>query len=268
MTMKKIFLSADIEGTCGIVHWDETKKNHGDYGYFANQMTREVAAACKGILRGGAEEVFVKDAHDSARNLNPAMLPRNVSIFRGWGSDPYSMMSGLDESFSGALFTGYHSAAGMDGNPLAHTMNGQNNYVKINGEIASELMINCLTCAMMKVPVRFVSGDEALCRWIRERVPAVKTVATNRGIGRGAVSMHPDEAVEEIEKAAVSAMGIATEDGMFPFPEYFEVEIFFKEHALARRAGFYPGCTQTESHRVAYESDDYMDVLRFIMFCL
>ena len=53
--MKKIFLSADIEGTCGIAHWDETSKGHADYPHFANQMSREVAAACEGALAAGAE---------------------------------------------------------------------------------------------------------------------------------------------------------------------------------------------------------------------
>ena len=46
--MKKLFISADIEGTCGIANWNETEKNHADWAYFADQMTREVAAACEG----------------------------------------------------------------------------------------------------------------------------------------------------------------------------------------------------------------------------
>lgn len=44
----KLFISADIEGTAGIVSWKETAP--GDqYGYFAGQMTKEVAAACEGL---------------------------------------------------------------------------------------------------------------------------------------------------------------------------------------------------------------------------
>ena len=101
--MKKIFLSADIEGTCGVAHWDETEFGKQGYEHFAKQMSREVSAACKGALAGGAEEIFVKDAHDFARNIDPSMLPEEACIFRGWGSDPYSMMSGVDESFDGLL---------------------------------------------------------------------------------------------------------------------------------------------------------------------
>ncbi|MDD4081715.1 MAG: M55 family metallopeptidase, partial [Eubacteriales bacterium] len=38
--MKKLFVSADIEGTCGIAHWDETSRNRPDYAPYARQMTR------------------------------------------------------------------------------------------------------------------------------------------------------------------------------------------------------------------------------------
>ena len=79
----KVFLSADMEGTCGIVAWVETDRpTPMDYAPMQKQMTREVAAACAGALSGGAEEVLVKDAHDSARNIDPAALPRATRIHR------------------------------------------------------------------------------------------------------------------------------------------------------------------------------------------
>ena len=49
MTMK-LYISADIEGTTGITLWDETENGHSRYAYFADQMTREVAAACRGAM--------------------------------------------------------------------------------------------------------------------------------------------------------------------------------------------------------------------------
>ena len=50
--LNRIFLSADIEGTCGIAHWDETELGKPDYEPFRRQMTREVAAACEGVAEG------------------------------------------------------------------------------------------------------------------------------------------------------------------------------------------------------------------------
>ena len=71
----KLYISADIEGTTGITRWDETENGHSRYPYFAEQMTREVAAAINGALQVSRDfELLVKDAHDSACNLIPSKL--------------------------------------------------------------------------------------------------------------------------------------------------------------------------------------------------
>ncbi|MDR2648126.1 MAG: M55 family metallopeptidase, partial [Clostridiales bacterium] len=120
----RLFISSDIEGTTGIVHWDETDYDRGGrwYDYFRERMTREAAAACIGAKEGGAEYIRVKDAHDWARNIIPAELPEGVTIHRGWSGSPLSMVDGLDEGFDALALTGYHSPGHGDGNPLAHTM--------------------------------------------------------------------------------------------------------------------------------------------------
>ena len=89
-------------------------------------MSREVAAACEGCLAAGAGSILVRDAHNTARNIIAGMLPdsERISLFRGWGRDPYAMVSGLEEGgYSGVMFTGYHSAGSWTGSPLSHTMN-------------------------------------------------------------------------------------------------------------------------------------------------
>jgi len=266
--VKKIFMSSDIEGTCGIAHWDETEKSKGDYPHFANQMSREVAAACEGALAGGCEDIFVRDSHDSARNINPAMLPEEVHIFRGWGRDPYSMMSGIDETFGGVIFTGYHSAASWTGNPLSHTMNTQNNFVKVNGEYCSELMMNSLTASMFGVPVLMVTGDEMLCSWFHTKVPGAVTVPVSRGVGNGSVSIHPDKAVRLIREGAQKAAQMDASQCLYPMPKHFVVEVNYKLHHKARSASWYPGARLEGNTSVVFECDNWMDALTFFHFCL
>ena len=231
-------------------------------------MTREVAAACEGALAAGCTDILVKDAHDSACNLIPRLLPEDVRLFRGWGSDFLGMMAGLDRSFDGVFFTGYHSGAGMDTNPLSHTMNRQNMYVRINGTIAPELMINSLTAAYFGVPVRLVTGDRGLCEWMRAINPNIETVAVSEGVGRGSVSIHPDKAIRLIREAAQRAMARPAADCMFPLPEHFRVEIGFREHFKAKNATSYPGVEQVSPTEIAYEADDYMTVLRMLDWVL
>ena len=48
----KVFLSADMEGTCGIVSWPETERaTPFDYSPAQKQMTREVAAPFPPVRR-------------------------------------------------------------------------------------------------------------------------------------------------------------------------------------------------------------------------
>ena len=264
----KLYISADIEGTTGIAHWHETEKNHPDWKYFSEQMTREVSAACHGAMDAGCDDILVKDAHDSARNLQPRDLPECVKLLRGWTGAPASMVAGIDRGFDGVVFTGYHSAAGTNCNPLSHTMNTRNNYVKINGELCSELMMNCMTASYVGVPVYCVCGDKGLCEWVQSVNPNIETVPVSEGMGNGSISIHPDLAVRRIRETVERAVQKDAADCMFPLPEHFHVEICYKNHHAATSASWYPGCRQIDAKRVEFEADDYLDVLKFIHWVL
>lgn len=269
--LDRIFISSDIEGTCGICHWDETELGKTEYEPFRRQMTAEVSAACEGAFAGGCDDILIKDAHDSARNLLPTELPQNIQIFRGWGSDIHSMMSGIDASFAGAIFTGYHSPSNFDTSPLAHTMNTQNCSIKINGIQTSELVINAFVCAMYDVPLLMVAGDVGVCEQAKRLNPNIYTVPVQRGCGNGTISIHPAESVRRYRETAEKAVreGIANPDKFkIDMPNKFDVEVEFVKHAKARRASFYPGVRQTGARSVLFSSDAYYEVLRFFMFCL
>lgn len=264
----KLFISADLEGVAGIVNWSEADIESSFSKYFTEQMTKEVNAACEAAIAAGAEDILIKDAHSTARNLDPSKLPEQVKILRGWTRDPYSMMAGLDDSFDGVFFIGYHSAAGANGNPLAHTMNMQNEYVKINGEIASEMLINAYTAASMGVPVLLATGDKMICEDALKINPHIKTVPVSEGIGNASISIHPNVALKKIKEQVQAAL--SDEHGRYKIdlPESFHVEIAFREHYLAYRGSFYPGAKQTGAKTVEYETNDYNEVLRFLFFVL
>ncbi len=264
-----VFISADIEGTCGIAAWAETERaTPMDYRPFQQQMTREVKAACDGAIAAGAAQVLVKDAHDSARNIDPAALPEKARMMRGWTGDPLSMMSGLDTGDYGAvLFTGYHAWASSPGNPLSHTMNLRNEYVTLNGVRMSEFLMNAYTAGYYGVPVVFLSGDKALCDFAAELIPGITTVAVNEGVGGAVVSMHPDVAVREIKEGAKRAVKNA-KNCFVPMPDFFEMTVRFKDHKVAYSKSFYPGAALEDGKNVLYSSDDWFEMLRFCHFVL
>lgn len=264
-----VFISADIEGTCGIAHWDETERSAPrDYAPFQKQMTREVRAVCEGAISAGADQIFVKDAHDSARNLDPAALPECARVMRGWTGDPLSMMSGIDTGEYGAvLFTGYHAWASSAGNPLSHTMNLRNEFVTLNGVRMSEFMMNAYTAGYYGVPVVFLSGDKALCQFAEEFIPGIVTVPVNEGRGGAVVSMHPDTAVKAMKEGAKKAVKNA-KNCFVPLPDFFEMTVRFKDHRIAYSKSFYPGAALEDGKNVCFASDDWFEMLRFSHFVL
>lgn len=264
----KIYISCDIEGVNNIVSWDETDHNSPEYQYFRKQMTNEVKHACIGAKNGGADYIFVKDAHDFARNLILTELPDYVILHRGWEGCPEMMMAGLDNSFDAVLFIGYHSAASSDGNPLSHTMNLRNQYVKINDIIVSEFHINAWYASYLGVPVAFLSGDKALTETVKELNSNVTTVVTKEGRHGAVVSKHPNATNELIKENVTKALSNNLSKCLIELPKHFKVEIQYKKFNDAYSASFYPGCIQINSNTIIYESDDYYEVLRALKFIL
>lgn len=266
--MKKLFLSCDIEGTCGIANWQETNTNNEYSPYFLKQMSNEVSSACNGAIKAGFGDIVVKDAHDSARNIYPDMLPLEAKIIRDWTKHPYCMMAGIDETFDAAAFTGYHSAAGTNGNPLAHTMNLSVAKVTINGMVASEFVMNAYTAAYVGVPTVFLSGDEALCESAKVLVPEITTVAVSSGMYGGSKSMHPQKACELIKEKIAEALSKDVSKCLIKLPEKFEVTVSHKDYLKAYKASFYPGVKSIDINTNYFESNNYLDVLKFFMFTL
>ena len=270
---KKLFISADIEGTAGIDTWDETTLGEGTYAYFSEQMTREVSAAVTGAEAAGYAST-VKDAHDSARNLRVAELPESAVTIRGWTRDLWCMMGGLDkERFDAVAFTGYHSDALSTGNPLSHTMTTGVQAVYLNGKRASEFTLNAYMAAILEIPIVFLSGDAALCEAAKELVPGITTVASKTGMGSAVSSRHPAVVCREIQKSMEDALTQLNDPAkraqcMLALPEEFTLEVAYKDWNQAHRCSFYPGAVSLDAKTVSFTARQYEEIMRFMHFCL
>lgn len=264
----KIYISADIEGVNGINSWNETDPAHASYQEYRRQMTEEVKRACVAAKKAGADYIFVKDAHDGAKNLDINSLPDYVVLHRGWEGTPGSMMAGLDKSFNAVIFIGYHSPSRSDGNSLSHTMNTRINHVRINGEIASEFTINSLYASYLNVPIAFLSGDKHLTELVKSVNQNIKVVATKEGHHGATVSRHPQITNQEIEEQVYLALKDDLSKNMVSLPNKFEVEIFYKNHIDAFNASFFPGCQLVGTDKVIYQSNNYHDLLVMFKFIL
>ncbi|HWQ30021.1 MAG TPA: M55 family metallopeptidase [Negativicutes bacterium] len=264
----KVFISADIEGITPTIKWDECNMEKRFYPTYAEQMTKEVVAACEGAISAGADEILIKDAHNGACNIDITQLPECASLIRGWSGHPYSMVYGVDNTFDAAMFIGYHSAAGRDGNPLSHTMSTDPLYIKINGEYASEFMLYSYAAALEGVPTVFLAGDKMLCEDGKKLHPGLHTVAVKEGVGASVKCLSTAKSLKLIKENVEKSLKQDLSNAKISLPKSYSVEICFKEHTYANKMSYYPGMKKTGSNTILFESNDYFEVLRMVNFVL
>jgi D-amino peptidase len=263
----KVYISADIEGIAGIAHWDEANRDHPAWAAFRDRMTEHVVAACEGAFAGGATEVWVKDAHASARNIDATALPPGTRLIRGWSQHPLMMVQEIDGSFDAVCFVGYHAKAGSGANPLAHTLSASKIMrMRINGQPTSEYHLYAQAAGTFGVPAVFLSGDETICATAKALNPAVTTVTSMYGRGESTVSRHPDAVRDDIRAGIETALGGDLRRCVLSVQGPFELEVEFHKAGRAYRASHYPGASLVDDHIIRLTVDDYGDVLRALVF--
>lgn len=260
-----------MEGLTGVSAREEVTKGEPEYAAAQAQMTAETAAAIRGAWEGGARDIWVKDAHWTGRNIEPAGLPDldggTVRLVRGWSGHPFSMVQGLDASFQAVGFLGYHSAAARGGNPLAHTLSSRLlARVLLNGELTSEFRLYGYAAASVGVPVIFLAGDAALCDEARTLAEGITTVSTIEGFGASIVSRLPGETLREIERAMTTAMRGASGMAPMKLPSSFDLRVTFHNPNEAYRRSFFPGCRLEDDTDVIFSTKEYFEILRALKF--
>ena len=187
----KIFISSDMEGTAGVVDWDQCRPGQQDYQHYRVLLQDEVNAAIDGANQaGGPHEFLVNDSHGKMANLFPEQLKGEAGYLSG-RHKPLYMMQGLDESFDAIFFVSYHGSASAGPATLSHTYNpAAIAEVRLNGVLAGESGINSLVAAALGVPVVLITGDQTTARELRPFWPEARSAVVKQSIlWDGAVAM-------------------------------------------------------------------------------
>lgn len=262
----KVYISVDIEGVAGITHWDEADKKHPDYAEFRELMTRETLAAIEGAQAGGATEIVVKDAHETGRNIITERLPADVRLIRAWAGHPLCMVQELDRSYDAVMMVGYHSAAGEEGNSLAHTLSLDAAEIRINGVRASEFLVHAYASSMLAVPTVMVTGDAGLIQEVRRTNQQIEACAVKQGHGQSTISLSPGGACAAIRATAERALKGDLKRCLLPMADRWVVEVAYGNPVSAYRHQWYPGAKHIGNRTIQFEARDYFDVLRFLNY--
>jgi D-amino peptidase len=264
----KVFISVDMEGISGVIHWDDTSRRGDDYSLFRKLMTQETNAAIEGALEAGATEILVRDAHGSARNILPDLLRQEAELLRDWSGGPLDMMEGIDKTFDAVIFIGYHARAGTPDAVLKHTMSGKIYDVVLNGKKMPEAGINGAIAGHFGVPVVMIAGDLAICKQAKELFGNIENVAVKEGIGNAAKMLHPLKAQELIKKKTTAALKRLKDFKPYKLKPPFKMEVTFKDEERAQNASWIPGAKRTGNMSVSFTSNDLMEVLKFFKFAM
>lgn len=266
----KIFISADIEGCAGVASKPSVAIDGHDYSISREQMTLEVVAACEAAKEMGAEEIYVKDAHGSGLNIYPDKIPKGVILLREWSGDPRNMVDGLDETFDAVMYIGYHAKAGSDGNSLAHTMSSVKLHsIKVNGEIVSEFFLHNYIAAYYGVPSIMLSGDREVCLEGEKLVPGLSTAIIKDSRGALMESVSSEVTCERIKSAVTQALSKPNfKDCLTTLPKDFVLELTYKWHQDAYAYSFYPGCERIDPYTIRFQSNDWYEVARCLLFTM
>lgn len=210
----KIFISSDLEGTAGVVDWDQCRPEGTQYEYYCELLTEEINAAIEGASEAGASEFLVNDSHGRMANLKPADLAGTARYLSG-RYKPMYMMQGLDASYDAVFFISYHGSMGSNGSTLSHTyFPAAFAEVTINGVVTGEAGINSLVAKAYGVPVVLISGDETTAKEMAPFSPGIHTAVVKQSLTRfAAESLHPTAAralIREEARLAVAELATAT----------------------------------------------------------
>jgi D-amino peptidase len=261
----KIFISADMEGVSGITHPAQCRPSHPDYMRFRRLLTEEINAAVGGALEAGASQVVVNDSHFTMTNILVEELHPGASLISG-SNKLLCQMEGLDESFGGVFFVGYHEGDGQGDGVINHTlMSAAIRRVRIDGAVADEAMINARVASCFGVPVALLSGDDRVCAAAAAAFPGIEVAPVKRAIDRLSAEHRPVEAARDLirEKAAV-AVGNLTNGGLEPLdaggPVRFELE--FRTTSAAHICMLFPGVERLGPCEIAFEHTSYLDAYK------
>ncbi|MFW9991536.1 MAG: M55 family metallopeptidase [Candidatus Odinarchaeota archaeon] len=261
----KAFISVDLEGMPHVITPGHLWLKGSLYDEARKIATKVTLAVVEKLHENGFDEILIADSHGPMVNLLVEDLPEYVEIIRG-SPRPASMVAGVEEC-DAALFLGYHAKAGTAKSAFDHTYSGRSiHQLEINGEPASEFLLNAYTAGEFNVPVILVAGDAQLLEDdVKKHAPWVETVILKRSLtriaarSRSMVSIEKD--LKEKVRKAVSNFK-ANETKLLVTEKPVKTLVSFKESLFADAAELLPIIKRIDGLNVEYTASNMVEAYK------
>jgi len=263
----KIYISADMEGVVGVVTNEQLGPQGFEYQRFREFMTQEVNAAIEAAFEAGATEVVVSDSHGNGQNLLIEKLPKNILLVRAWPR-PLMMMQGIDGTFAGAIFIGYHTGTTNPQGVRAHTISSARLAdVQLQGVSVSEAGINAAIAGHFNVPVIMVSGDDTVVKETTALLGDVEGATVKWASGfHSAKTLMPEAAYQLIREKVKKAMGRIGDFKPYKLKAPIRLDVRFKNYRPSEMLSYLSIVERTDAHSIKFTGKDMIEVSKFLEF--
>src|SRR5262245_3397971 len=263
----KIYISADMEGVVGVVSGEQLAPTGFEYNRFREFMTAEVNAAIEAARAAGATEIMVSDSHGNGQNLLIEKLPKDITLVRSWPR-PLMMMQGIDETFDGAIFIGYHSGTTNSKGVRAHTISSARLAdVKLNGASVPEAGINAAIAGHFNVPVIMISGDDAAVSEAQALIGPIEGAVVKWNYSfHSARTLMPEAACELIREKVGRAVARIKDFKPYKLKTPVQLDVRFKSYRPPEMLSYLSIVERTDSHSIRFMGKDMIEVSKFLEF--
>lgn len=263
----KIYISADMEGVVGVVTNEQLGPQGFEYARFREFMTQEVNAAIEGAFAGGATQIVVSDSHGNGQNLLIEKLRGDVLLVRAWPR-PLMMMQGIDETFAGAIFIGYHTATTNSQGVRAHTISSARLAdVRLKGVSVSEAGLNAAIAGHFNVPVIMVSGDDAVVKETQALLGDVEGAVVKWASGfHSATTIMPGASYGLIREKAMKAVRRIKDFKPYKLAAPIQLDVRFKNYRPSEVLSYLSIVERTDAHSIRFTGKDMIEVSKFLEF--
>jgi D-amino peptidase len=259
----KFFISVDMEGIGGIGTPAMTSPTGKDYALGRKLMTDEVNAVVAAILQRGPADILVNDSHGDMQNLLHTELDPRVMYNQG-AVKPLGMVEGLDSTYAGAFFLGYHSRAGTPNGFIAHTGTGAVKGLWLNDIEVGEGELNAAYAGSIGVPVLMVAGDSAFVEQFTRTVRA-EAVATKYAITpQAARLLHPQVVRDRLVAGVGRALGNRATAKPWVIAKPVRVRLRLSDNTITQILQAIPGVRQVDGFTVEFTAPTMADAYRLI----
>ena len=265
----KIYISADMEGVVGVVTDAQLGPSGFEYQRAREFMTEEVKAAVEAAFEAGATEILISDSHGNGQNLLIEKLPRNITLVRAFPR-PLMMMQGIDETFDGVIFLGYHTGTTNPQGVRAHTMSSASLAdVRLNGISMPEAGVNAAIAGHFNVPVIMISGDDAIVKEATALLGNIEGAVVKWAYGfHSARTLMPEAAYELIREKVKQAIGRIKDFKPYKLRTPIQLDVRFKNYRPSEVLSYLPIVERTDSHSIKFAGKDIIEVSKFLEFIM